>query len=287
MKRILIASAVAFAAGGQALAADLPPPMAPPPRAPAIYVPVAPLYNWTGFYIGGNLGFGFTGGSFNSSAGTSVRRTTSTSFLGGGQVGVNYEFGGGVVIGAEAMFDWLPNTKNTVNIKQRSKRRKSRQRNDQQPLADDRDWQARLCLGSRAALRQGRWRLGRVPTPRAPRMGARRLAFRSYQQLRLDCGCRCGMGVRGQLVGARRVRLYRLDEPDLDVRDHPHCVDQLQQPQHPARHRRPELQVRRRLVVTARTYFLPRLGLPQAPGSTRGFFLYRNFLGTNMNLEPT
>jgi outer membrane immunogenic protein len=116
MKRILIASAVAFAAGGQALAADLPPPMAPPPRAPAMYVPVVPLYNWTGFYLGGNLGFGLTGGNFNSPAGTSVSTTTSTSFLGGGQVGVNYEFGGDVVIGAEAMFDWLPNTKNSVNL---------------------------------------------------------------------------------------------------------------------------------------------------------------------------
>jgi outer membrane immunogenic protein len=28
---------------------------------------------------------------------------------------VNYEFGGGVVVGAEAMFDWLPNTTNTFN----------------------------------------------------------------------------------------------------------------------------------------------------------------------------
>ena len=37
----------------------------------------------------------------------------TTKFLGGGQVGVNYEFYGGVVIGAEAMFDWLPNTTNT------------------------------------------------------------------------------------------------------------------------------------------------------------------------------
>jgi outer membrane immunogenic protein len=62
------------------------------------------------------LGFDLTGGSFNSPAGTSVSTTTSTSFLGGAQVGVNYEFGGGVVIGAEAMFDWLPNTKNTVNL---------------------------------------------------------------------------------------------------------------------------------------------------------------------------
>jgi len=27
---------------------------------------------------------------------------------------VNYEFWGGVVVGAKAMFDWLPNTSNTV-----------------------------------------------------------------------------------------------------------------------------------------------------------------------------
>ena len=115
MKRMLLASAVALTAGGQALAADLPPPMAPPPRAPAAYIPYAPAYNWSGFYLGGNLGGGFAGGSFSSPAGT-VSTSTNSSFLGGGQVGVNYEFGNGFLIGAEAMFDWLPNTKNTVNF---------------------------------------------------------------------------------------------------------------------------------------------------------------------------
>ena len=116
MKRILIASAVALAAGGQALAADLPPP-APMPRAPATYVPVVgPYYNWTGFYIGGNLGGAFTNGSFSDSLvpPSTFSTSSATSFVGGGQVGANYEFWGGVVIGAEAMFDWLPNTKNTV-----------------------------------------------------------------------------------------------------------------------------------------------------------------------------
>jgi outer membrane immunogenic protein len=119
MKRILIASTLALAAGGQALAADLPPPMAPPPRAPAMYIPVAPVYNWTGFYLGGNLGVGWnSAGSISDTLtpASTFSTTTNTSFLGGGQVGVNYEFGGGVVIGAEAMFDWLPNTKNTINI---------------------------------------------------------------------------------------------------------------------------------------------------------------------------
>ena len=116
MKRMLLASAVALTAGGQALAADLPPPMAPPPRAPAAYIPIAPAYNWTGFYIGGNLGAAVSRSSFIlDPIGTSFNSTNSnTSFLGGGQVGVNYEFYNGVVIGAEAMFDWAPNTKNTL-----------------------------------------------------------------------------------------------------------------------------------------------------------------------------
>jgi outer membrane immunogenic protein len=110
MQRILIASAFALAAGGQALAADLPLP--PAPRAPVAYVPVAPPYNWTGFYIGGNLGAGFTSASFSDTLGSTFTNSSNTTFLGGGQVGVNYEFWGGVVIGAEAMFDWAPNQNN-------------------------------------------------------------------------------------------------------------------------------------------------------------------------------
>ena len=85
------------------------------PRAPATYVPIAaPYYNWTGFYIGGNLGAGFSNGSFSDTLVSTFSTSSTTQFLGGGQVGANYEFWGGVVIGAEAMFDWLPNSKNTV-----------------------------------------------------------------------------------------------------------------------------------------------------------------------------
>ena len=58
------------------------------PRAPATYVPiVAPPYNWTGFYIGGNLGGAFTNGNFTTNIpGSTVTTTSSTSFIGGGQV---------------------------------------------------------------------------------------------------------------------------------------------------------------------------------------------------------
>jgi outer membrane immunogenic protein len=92
--------------------------MAPPPRAPAVYYPPPPIYNWTGFYIGGNLGAGWnSGGSVSDTFGSTFTGSgQTTKFLGGGQVGVNYEFGGGVVVGAEAMFDWLPNTTNTWNV---------------------------------------------------------------------------------------------------------------------------------------------------------------------------
>ncbi len=115
MKRLAFAVALSVGAGSAALAADLPPP-APMPRAPATYVPVvAPPYNWSGFYIGGNLGAGWnSSGSVSDTFGSAFTTNTNTQFLGGGQVGVNYQFWGGVVIGAEAMFDWLPNTTNTI-----------------------------------------------------------------------------------------------------------------------------------------------------------------------------
>jgi outer membrane immunogenic protein len=105
MKRILIAGAFALAAaGGQALAADLPPPAAPPPRAPATYVPAAPLYNWSGIYVGVNGGYGFGTSNWTSGA-TSTGDFNTNGFLGGGTLGVNFQWGS-VVFGAEGDWDW-------------------------------------------------------------------------------------------------------------------------------------------------------------------------------------
>jgi outer membrane immunogenic protein len=106
MKRIVIVGAFLLSVGGPALAADLPPPPAPMPRAPATYIPVVAVYNWTGFYLGGNLGFAFNHGSFSDPLGNTFGVENNTKFLGGGQIGYNYEFGNGFLIGAEAMFDW-------------------------------------------------------------------------------------------------------------------------------------------------------------------------------------
>ena len=114
MKRFMIVGAFALLAGEQALAADLPPP-APMPRAPAVYVPAPiPVYTWTGFYIGGNVGVGWQQGNLGDPLGNSFATGNSIKGLGGGQVGVNYEFYNGVVVGAEAMFDWRFNNNNTM-----------------------------------------------------------------------------------------------------------------------------------------------------------------------------
>jgi outer membrane immunogenic protein len=119
MKRLAFVASALSIIGGSALAADLPPPyVPPPPRAPAAYIPIVPPYNWSGFYIGGNLGAAWnSGGSVTDTFGSTFTGSgQTTKFIGGGQVGVNYEFWGGVVIGAEAMFDALPNTTNTWNV---------------------------------------------------------------------------------------------------------------------------------------------------------------------------
>ena len=99
MKRIWLLSVAAIAvasATGGAIAADLSRPIAVPP-------PI-PVYSWTGFYIGGNLGGAWASGTLNDSfTGGSVSASKS-GFVGGGQLGYNYQFGN-FVLGAEWLFD--------------------------------------------------------------------------------------------------------------------------------------------------------------------------------------
>ena len=98
--------------GGSAFAADLPP---SPQRAPAVYVPaVVPVYNWTGFYIGGNVGAAWTQGNVSDSLGNSWSNSQQAVFTGGGQVGANYQVNW-AVFGVEADFDWLANNHNSSN----------------------------------------------------------------------------------------------------------------------------------------------------------------------------
>ena len=93
-------------------AADLPRPAAPPPQAPA-FIPAPPPFSWTGFYIGGNLGAGWSSGNITDTlTGLNFSGTSNATFVGGGQLGGNYQIGA-FVVGAEADFDWFANNNNS------------------------------------------------------------------------------------------------------------------------------------------------------------------------------
>lgn len=124
MKRLLMMQSILCASPFVALAADL------PVRAPApAPVFVAPLFTWTGFYAGVNAGYAWSagnnintfgstiaahvgdedeGGPFrNRAAAAALGATTSipakiNGFIGGGQIGYNWQLSSSLVIGVEA-----------------------------------------------------------------------------------------------------------------------------------------------------------------------------------------
>ncbi len=118
MKKLLTSVTALVLITGNALAADLPSrkaaPLLPPPPPPPM---------WTGFYAGLNAGYGFgTNGDFSSqniafaSENARVGQVTDTGptamsgsrglsqngFLGGAQIGYNYQWGTNIVLGIEA-----------------------------------------------------------------------------------------------------------------------------------------------------------------------------------------
>jgi outer membrane immunogenic protein len=83
--------------GNAAMAADLNRPVYKAP--PAGVLPVA--YDWTGFYVGGHIGYGWARNDyFDPLVPFNLRDTSASGILGGGQVGYNYQIGQ-FVVGAE------------------------------------------------------------------------------------------------------------------------------------------------------------------------------------------
>ncbi len=113
MRRLVVAGALAFAAAGQAFAADLPQPMPPPPpQAPAAYVPtVAPVYNWGGIYYGVNGGYGFGSSTISVTSGATTGNFTTSGFVVGPTLGANFQTDA-FVFGIEGDFDgsWIDGT---------------------------------------------------------------------------------------------------------------------------------------------------------------------------------
>jgi outer membrane immunogenic protein len=91
--RYLFGMAAAISLTGSALAADL------PVKAPA------PLWSWTGCYVGLNVGSGWSKVGLADGAGNSLDIANGQGVIGGGQVGCDYQISKSWVIGVEAEFD--------------------------------------------------------------------------------------------------------------------------------------------------------------------------------------
>ncbi|MGL5167993.1 MAG: outer membrane protein [Afipia sp.] len=114
MRKVLLAIAASILAAGSASAADLA--ARPYTKAP----PIVQVYDWTGFYIGGDIG----GVSQRDSGDSNFFQPTATannflalsgsnsSFIGGGHIGYNWQFAPTWVLGIEADAQWL-NAKNS------------------------------------------------------------------------------------------------------------------------------------------------------------------------------
>ncbi len=101
MKKFLLGAAALLVLAMPAAGADMR--ARPYAKAPVAVPPaLAPIYNWTGFYVGGHVG-----GDWAASAGLA---NTGGNFLGGVQAGFDYQFGQNFVVGLEGQYSWLANS---------------------------------------------------------------------------------------------------------------------------------------------------------------------------------
>ena len=100
MRKAWLASAVVIASVTSpfaAFAADLP--LNAPARAPIA------LYNWNGCYVGGHIGGALSDDTATNLLGGSTSHNSS-GFVGGGQIGCDYQFVPGWVLGVEGRAAW-------------------------------------------------------------------------------------------------------------------------------------------------------------------------------------
>jgi outer membrane immunogenic protein len=105
-KTLAIAAGVSLVALGTGFAADLGArPVYKAPPAPA------PMFSWTGFYIGGHAGYGWGRNDFTDTAGSvgavgATYGNDTDGFLGGVQAGFDYQFAPNWVLGIEGQVSW-------------------------------------------------------------------------------------------------------------------------------------------------------------------------------------
>ena len=107
MKNFLLGTVALIALGAAvpAIAAD----MAPRSYTKAPAYVAAPIYNWTGFYIGGHVGGGFPGSN------NLVGGSNDGTFMGGVQAGYDMQFSPNWVFGVEANYSWLDTNSSFAN----------------------------------------------------------------------------------------------------------------------------------------------------------------------------
>src|SRR5579864_8842916 len=108
----LLASAISGLVLPQAVvAADM------PVKAPIYKAPVlAPVYNWTGFYLGGHIGGAWSDIALTDNNLNGVSwNPGGTGFVGGAQAGYNLQ-AGNLLFGVEGDFDWTTFTGRTGPI---------------------------------------------------------------------------------------------------------------------------------------------------------------------------
>ena len=77
-----------------------------PAKAPVYKAPmVAPVYNWTGVYLGGSLGGAWASDDWLFGTGVAPTTPNSSSIIGGGFVGAQWQWSN-IVLGVEANFLW-------------------------------------------------------------------------------------------------------------------------------------------------------------------------------------
>ncbi|MCK7612599.1 outer membrane protein [Roseibium sediminicola] len=102
MKRLALAGmalTAASAATAPVLAADLP--QSPAPAYEAVPAPQQSI-DWSGIYVGGNLGWNF--GNFDNQSGSTSLSTSANGVGGGLYTGYNFQVTPNVIVGAEADF---------------------------------------------------------------------------------------------------------------------------------------------------------------------------------------
>jgi len=106
----MVRSIIAFAFSAlatSAIAADMPVKAPPAP---------APVYTWTGCYIGGNIGWAQVSAHFDDSRLGDDGRLSKSGFAGGGQIGCDYQFASNWVFGIQGLIDGTDINRSRLSI---------------------------------------------------------------------------------------------------------------------------------------------------------------------------